>query len=54
MNEQIVVIPYTATSISIIARIIFMYLLYTKKKYQYLFFNILYFKYILIWYVDIL
>ena len=32
MNEQIVVIPYTATSISIIARIIFMYLLYTKKS----------------------
>lgn len=32
MNEQLVVIPYTATSISIIARIIFMYLLYTKKS----------------------
>ena len=31
MNE-LVVIPYTATSISIIARIIFMYLLYTKKS----------------------
>ena len=31
MNE-IVVIPYTATSISIIARIIFMYLLYSKKS----------------------
>lgn len=32
MNEQLVVIPYTATSISIVARIIFMYLLYTKKS----------------------
>jgi hypothetical protein len=31
MNE-LVVIPYTATSISIVARIIFMYLLYTKKS----------------------
>ena len=31
MNE-LVVIPYTATSISIIARIIFMYLLYSKKS----------------------
>lgn len=32
MNEQLVIIPYTATSISIVARIIFMYLLYTKKS----------------------
>ena len=31
MNE-LIVIPYTATSISIVARIIFMYLLYTKKS----------------------
>jgi uncharacterized protein with PQ loop repeat len=26
------IIPYTATSISVIARVIFMYLLYTKKS----------------------
>jgi len=32
MNEQLIVIPYTATSISIVARFIFMYLLYTKKS----------------------
>jgi hypothetical protein len=33
MNEEkIVAVPYTATSISIIARLIFMYLLYTKKS----------------------
>jgi len=32
MNEELIVIPYTATSISIIARVIFMYLLYTKKS----------------------
>jgi len=32
MNEQLVIIPYTATSISIVARLIFMYLLYTKKS----------------------
>ena len=32
MNEQLIAIPYTATSISIIARVIFMYLLYTKKS----------------------
>jgi uncharacterized protein with PQ loop repeat len=34
MNEEenIKIIPYTATSISIIARMIFMYLLYTKKS----------------------
>ena len=31
MNE-LIVSPYTATSISIVARIIFMYLLYTKKS----------------------
>lgn len=31
MNE-IIIIPYTATSIAIVARIIFMYLLYTKKS----------------------
>ena len=32
MNEQLIIIPYTATSISIVARFIFMYLLYTKKS----------------------
>ena len=32
MNTELIAIPYTATSISIIARIIFMYLLYTKKS----------------------
>ncbi len=33
MNEEkLVAVPYTATSISIIARLIFMYLLYTKKS----------------------
>ena len=50
MNE-LIVIPYTATSISIVARIIFMYLLYTKKST-----NIysLYYKYLFFKYVDIL
>jgi uncharacterized protein with PQ loop repeat len=32
MDNQVIVIPYTATSLSLIARIIFMYLLYTKKS----------------------
>jgi hypothetical protein len=32
MNEELVAVPYTATTISIIARMIFMYLLYTKKS----------------------
>jgi hypothetical protein len=32
MSSEIIVIPYTATTISIIARVIFMYLLYTKKS----------------------
>jgi uncharacterized protein with PQ loop repeat len=33
MNEtNLNIIPYTATSISVIARLIFMYLLYTKKS----------------------
>jgi hypothetical protein len=32
MKDQLIFMPYTATSISIIARIIFMYLLYTKKS----------------------
>jgi uncharacterized protein with PQ loop repeat len=33
MNEtNLSIIPYTATSISVIARLIFMYLLYTKKS----------------------
>ena len=31
-QENMVVIPYTATSVSLIARVIFMYLLYTKKS----------------------
>jgi len=31
-QENIKIIPYTATSISIVARMIFMYLLYTKKS----------------------
>lgn len=33
MNDtNLNIIPYTATSISVIARLIFMYLLYTKKS----------------------
>jgi hypothetical protein len=32
MNVELIAIPYTATSISILARMIFMYLLYTKKS----------------------
>jgi uncharacterized protein with PQ loop repeat len=31
-QENINVIPYTATSLSVIARLIFMYLLYSKKS----------------------
>lgn len=32
MNEELIAVPYTATTISILARFIFMYLLYTKKS----------------------
>ena len=32
MNNELDILPYTAVSFSIIARIIFMYLLYTKKS----------------------
>jgi uncharacterized protein with PQ loop repeat len=32
MNEELIAVPYTATTISIVARLIFMYLLYTKKS----------------------
>ena len=32
MRELLIVLPYTAVSFSIIARFIFMYLLYTKKS----------------------
>lgn len=31
-DKELNIIPYTATSVSVIARIIFMYLLYTKKS----------------------
>jgi hypothetical protein len=31
-NSYLIILPYTAVSFSIIARIIFMYLLYTKKS----------------------
>ena len=31
-NNELVIIPYSATGISIFARFIFMYLLYTKKS----------------------
>ncbi len=32
MNNELIILPYTAVSFSIFARIIFMYLLYTKKS----------------------
>jgi uncharacterized protein with PQ loop repeat len=32
MTTELIILPYTAVSFSIIARIIFMYLLYTKKS----------------------
>ena len=32
MNEELVAVPYTVTTISIIERMLFMYLLYTKKS----------------------
>ena len=32
MNDNLIIIPYTAISVSIIGRFIFMFLLYTKKS----------------------
>jgi uncharacterized protein with PQ loop repeat len=32
MSEQLIALPYTAVSLSVLARFIFMYLLYTKKS----------------------
>ena len=32
MNNELIILPYTAVFFSVLARIIFMYLLYTKKS----------------------
>lgn len=32
MNDELIIIPYTAISVSVIGRFIFMFLLYTKKS----------------------